>query len=66
MNCVVRVAVKVRIARIDLAKVGQQRDQPSAALIDAVPDTVQIADGVPRKEIAYIIGCKKMYFAQII
>ena len=37
-----RVAVKVRIARIDPAKICEQRDQAFLALVNAVTDTMEL------------------------
>jgi hypothetical protein len=55
MNQITRVAVKVRIARIDDAEIGEKRDQPAAALVDTVADLMDLADLIPGKDTAWIV-----------
>lgn len=51
-NRVRRVAVSVRITRIDFAEIGQKRNQFSAALVNSVADAVNFRNLVPRKNFA--------------
>jgi hypothetical protein len=47
-----RVAVKIGIARIDAAKIGQQRNETAVALVDTVADLVNVRNVVPGQDIA--------------
>ncbi len=50
-NRVGRVAVKVRITRIDFAEIGEQRNNAPVFLVNSVADFVYFADFVPRKNV---------------
>ena len=43
------VAVKIRVAFVDFAEVGEQGNQSAAALVDAVSDFVNLFDFIPGK-----------------
>ena len=45
------ITVKIGIARIDPAKVGQQRYQSAIALVDAVTDLVKVGNIIPREDV---------------
>ena len=47
-----RLAVKVGIAGIDAAEVGEERDQAAAALVDTVADLMQRSDARPGEYVA--------------
>ena len=51
-NRVGRVAVKIRIARVDGTEIGQQRDEPTVFLVDAIADFVNLRNLAPRKNVA--------------
>ena len=52
VNSVCIVAVMVGIARVDASKIGEQRDQLSVALVDAVSDLVNVRNVVPGQDVA--------------
>ncbi len=47
------IAVEIRIAGIDAAEIGQQRDKPAVFLIDAVPRAMHPLDLRPRQNLTH-------------
>lgn len=51
-NRIAGFALRVGIALIDLAEIGQERNQTPAALVNSVPRAVEAIDLFPRKRLA--------------
>ena len=52
VDLVRRLAVEIRVARIDTAEIRKKRNEPAATMVDAVADLVDLSDARPRKHVA--------------